>query len=88
MWSHGYNYYDRDRDRQYVLSNCLKDSDPEAYNGMRRWGVRYVLCEWCPRHPRRPGADPDMFLDGQLKRIFTRGRYEVLEVMGYGFPPS
>ena len=30
MWSHGYNYYDRDRDRQYIMNNALKDSDPEV----------------------------------------------------------
>jgi hypothetical protein len=109
MWSHGYNYGDRDRDRQYVLNNALKESEPEAYNTMRRWGVRYVLCEWCTRHARpkeaayndaiarksrgEPGVvippfDADMYLDGQLKRIYSRGRYDLLEVQGYGFPPS
>jgi hypothetical protein len=36
MWSHGYNYYDRDRDRNYMLENALKDSDPGAYGAMRR----------------------------------------------------
>jgi hypothetical protein len=53
MWSHGYNYGDRDRDRQYIIANSLKDSDPEAYNAMRRWGVRYVLGE-SMRHHERP----------------------------------
>jgi hypothetical protein len=108
MWSHGYNYGDRDRDRQYVLNNVFKDSDNEAYNAARRWGVRYVLCEWCTKHHRAreveyneavarrrsdpsvplPAYDPDLFLDGQMKRIFSRGRYDVIEVLGYGFPPS
>lgn len=114
MWSHGYNYYDRDRDRKYVMDNCLKDSDPEAYNAMRRWGTRYVLGEHLPTHhrPRQqqheeaiarkaaaktqqekdaifvPPFDPDMYLDGQLKRVFRSGRMELFEVMGYGFPPN
>ncbi len=52
MWSHGYNYYDRDRDRKYMVDNALKDSDPEAYNAMRRWGVRYILGEHLPAHHR------------------------------------
>jgi len=70
MWSHGYNYYDRDRDRKYVHENALKDSDQEAYNGMRRWGVRYLLGEHMPTHHRprqqqyeeavaRKAADPN-----------------------------
>ncbi len=36
MWSHGYNYYDRDRDRNIILENCLKDSDPNAYATTRK----------------------------------------------------
>ncbi len=36
MWSHGYNYYDRDRDRNVMLENALKDSDPGSYGAMRR----------------------------------------------------
>ena len=84
MWSHGYNYGDRDRDRQYVLGNCLKDHDQEAVNAMKRWGVRYVLCEWCQKHSRAPNGDPDMYLNGNLKRIYSRGRYDVLEVCGVG----
>ena len=110
MWSHGYNYYDRDRDRQYVINNALKDHDPEAYNAMRRWGVRYVQGEFLARHPRPrqaeyeaamarkranpndksivvPRFDPDLYLDGQLKRVFSQGRYDILEVQGYGGPP-
>ncbi len=104
MWSHGYNYYERDRDRAAMLENALKDSDPHAYGIMRRWGVRYVLGEWLPRH-HRPNEqayneakaaglappnnfNPDLYLDGQLKRVFSAGRYDVLEVLGYGFPPT
>jgi hypothetical protein len=106
MWSHGYNYHDRDRDRQYAIDNALKDSDPQAYNSLRRWGVRYILGEWMPRHSRPsqqayedalerrksdpnaevPNFDPDMFLEGQLKRIHTVGRYDLYEIQGYGFP--
>lgn len=103
MWSHGYNYYERDRDRNGMLENALKDSDPHAYGLLRRWGVRYVLGEWLPRHHRPseqayreavaegrtpPAFDQDMYLDGNLKRIFSAGRYDVLEVQGYSFPPT
>ena len=119
MWSHGYNYHERDRDRTYVLENALKDSDPQAYNLLRRWGVRYVLGEHLATHARPsrqaweaaaekaaagelvPGGengtlvpaeapapyDEDAFLDGQLKRVKQVGRYDLLEVQGYGFPP-
>lgn len=110
MWSHGYNYGDRDRDRQYILANALKDSDPEAYNALRRWGVRYVQGEWLPKHHRArqaaheaalarqranpgdksivvPPFNPDLFLDGNLKRVYSHGRYDILEVQGYGGPP-
>lgn len=30
MSSHGYNYYERDRDRNHILANILKDSDPRV----------------------------------------------------------
>ena len=35
-----------------------------------------------------PSFDPDMYLDGGLKRIHTVGRYDLYEVQGYGFPVS
>ena len=75
---------------------------------MRRWGVRYVLGEWIPKHHRAsqqayddavakhaldssvsvPQFDPDMYLDGALKRIHSVGRYDLYEVMGYGHHPQ
>ena len=103
MWSHGYNYGERENDRAYILENALKDSNPEAYNRLRRWGARFVLGENIARHHRpsrvaweetaaaaaREGAevppyDEDLYLDGQLKRVKTVGRYELFEVLGYG----
>jgi hypothetical protein len=92
-----------------VHGNALKDSDGEAYNAMRRWGVRYLLGENMPRHHRPaeaafkeavarreggdttvmvPEFDPTLYLDGQLKLVYTSGRYDLLEVLGYGFPPN
>jgi hypothetical protein len=111
MWSHGLPYGDRDRDRQKILQNALKDADPEAYGVLRRWGVRYVIGEHLPVHHRpseaahneaqaRQAANPgdasivvprfnaNEYLGGQLKAVFRRGRYIVLEVQGYGYPPS
>jgi hypothetical protein len=69
----------------------------------RRWGIRYILGEWLPKHHRPsqqayedaqaagqplPPYDPDLYLDGQLKRVFSAGRFDLLEVLGYGFPPN
>ena len=100
MWSHGYNYNERERDRAYVLDNALKDSDTTAYNILRRWGVRYVLGENLKTHhrpaaqayeealargnPENITYDADAYLDGQLKSTKKIGRYELLEVQGYG----
>ena len=108
MWSHGYNYHERDKDRNYAMENALKDSDPAAYNSLRRWGVRYVLGEYIAKHHRPslqqyedavarkaldpstelPAFDADLYLDGQLKRVQSIGRYDLYEVLGYGFPPT
>ena len=52
MSSHGYNYFDRDRDRTYILANALQDDDPKALTLLRSWGVRYILGEWLPLHFR------------------------------------
>lgn len=35
-----------------------------------------------------PSFDPDMYLDGNLRRVFRVGRMDLLEVQGYGFPPG
>lgn len=89
--SHGYNFHARNRDREFIMPNLLKDSDPEVYTALRRWGVRYVLAERPIEHPRdtqKEGFDPDLYLDGQLKRLHQAGRYHLLEVLGYGFPPQ
>jgi len=91
MWSHGYDYYDRDTARKTVIDHMLKDSDQNAYNVMRRWGTRYVLGENAYKWPRDESAedfDPDVYLDGSLKRVFTAGRFELFEVLGYSFPPA
>ncbi len=91
MWSHGYNYYDRDTARKTVIDHMLKDSDQNAYNIMRRWGTRYVLGENAFKWPRDETAedfDPDVYLDGNLKRVFKAGRFELFEVLGYTFPPN
>jgi hypothetical protein len=65
--------------------------------------VRYVLGEWLPKHHRPaqqayddakaagqplPQFDPDLYLDGQLKRVYSVGRFDLLEVLGYGFAPN
>ena len=103
MWSHGYPYHDRDRDRKLMIDGALKDSDNEAYQAMRRWGVRYILGDGLAEHhsPRKqrwqeakaagqplPEYDPDAYLDGSLKRVHRVGRMDLLEVQGYGGPPT
>ncbi len=65
------------------MDNALKDSDPHAYDLLRKWGVRYVLGEYIRKHPRGPGADPQLYLDGKLRRVHQEGRYECFEVLGY-----
>lgn len=35
MSSHGYNYFDRDRDRNHVLANVLRDSDQKVSGPVR-----------------------------------------------------
>jgi hypothetical protein len=52
MWSHGYNYAERDRDRNAIIERALSESDRETYDKLRRWGVRYVVAEYAPRHER------------------------------------
>lgn len=81
--NHGYNANERLGDRDYAMDNACKDSDPHAYALMRKWGVRYVLGEWIKKHDRQTGHNPDVFLDGQLKRVFSSGRYELFQVMGF-----
>lgn len=86
--NHGYNANERLGDRDYVLKNALKDSDEHAHFLLRRWGVRYVVGDNMPRHPRKAGADPDLYLDGKLKRVFQSGHYELFQVQGYDSLPS
>jgi hypothetical protein len=35
-----------------------------------------------------PPFDENIYLDGGLKRVVKFGRWDLLEVMGYGAPPS
>ena len=80
--NHGYNANERLGDRDYVLDNCLKDSDENAYFLMRKWGVRYVLGEHLRTHPNtNADNDPDLYLDGKLQRKITYGRYDLLQVL-------
>lgn len=93
MWSHGYNYYDRDRDRTYAIDNALKDSDNNAYQAMRRWGVRYVLGEWMPKHERpserahkdaleRRATDPNVVVPDFNADAFLDGQLTLIKHVG------
>jgi len=90
--NHGYNANDRLRDRDYVMDHALQDADPEAYFLCRRWGVRYLPGEHMRRHDRpsrgSAGFDEAVFLEGHLRRVHSAGRYDLLEVQGYDFPPG
>jgi hypothetical protein len=80
--NHGYNANERLGDRDYVLENCLKDSDENAYFLMRKWGVRYVLGEHLRTHANvNEDNDPNLYLDGKLQRKVTYGRYDLLQVL-------
>ncbi len=79
--NHGYNANDRLGDRDYVLDN-VRDSDERALELLRKWGVAYVLGEHLRRHEHAPGnADPDLYLDGKLRRVYRAGRYELFQVL-------
>ena len=79
--NHGYNANERLGDRDYVLDN-VRDSDPHALALLRKWGVRYVLGEHLRRHEHADAAaDPDLYLDGKLRRVHRSGRYELFEVL-------
>jgi hypothetical protein len=86
----------------FVPPNRLPPLTP-ALSSSCRWGIRYILGEWLPKHHRPsqqayedaqaagqplPPYEPDLYLDGQLKRVFSAGRFDLLEVLGYGFPPN
>lgn len=60
------------------MDNAVKTSDPQTYALLRKWGIRYILGEHIKKF-----ASGNLFLDGKLKRVYTRGRYEVFEVLGY-----
>ena len=63
-----------------MLDN-VRDSDPRAHELLLRWGVRYVLSEHLRRHEHAdPQADPDLYLDGHLRRVHRSGRYELFKV--------
>jgi len=87
MWSHGYNYGGRHADRQTIMEHLVKDSDVDNYNRMRQWGIRYVLAE-NPRVWPTARKNPQVFLDGKLRRVHQSGRFQLFEVMGYGFDPT
>jgi hypothetical protein len=87
LWSHGYDYGERHNDRNWVMGHVVEQSNDMAYQKLRRWGVRYVVAAHKPQ-PDGNGPDKNLFLGDQLKRIFKNGRYQVFEVLGYGFPPS
>ena len=78
--NHGYNANDRLGDRDYVLDN-VRDSDARSLELLRKWGVAYVLGENLRRHEHAAGADPDLYLDGKLRRVYRAGRYELFQVL-------
>lgn len=87
LWSHGYDYGERHNDRNFIMERVTDLQDRAAYDKMRRWGVRYVLGENKATH-EGSGDGKDMFGDGNVKRIFMNDRWQVFEVLGYGFPPT
>jgi len=87
LWSHGYDYAERHNDRNFIMQHVNDVEGRDAYDKMRRWGVRYVVSEH-KGQPEGAGDNKDMFLDSNTKRIFSSGRYQVFEVLGYDSPPT
>ena len=75
MWSHGYDYGERNNDRELILKNINADN-MQATNKLYRWGIKYVLAEGSSR-PERIGQT---YMNGNVKRVFQRGRYHVYRV--------
>jgi hypothetical protein len=83
MWSHGYNYHDRARDRDYVFKNLLKEKDDTSTGNLYKWGVKYVVHE--ASSPRKEKLD-EKFLTGHIKRVFQAGQFHVYRVRYDGEP--
>lgn len=43
LWSHGYNYFERDNDRRFIFEHLLEDKNDHAYNLLRKHGIQYIL---------------------------------------------
>ena len=75
MWSHGYDYHQRERDRDYVIKHLISKSDGNAVNKLYAWGVKYVLLN--------THAEPTLnetFLEDHVKRVFVAGPWQVFRV--------
>ncbi len=75
MWSHGYDYHARERDRDYVMKHLMSASDSNAVNKLYAWGVKYVVTT--------AHVEPkigETLLDGHIKRVFHSGAYHVFRV--------
>ena len=91
LWSHGYNFHERNVDRNHILHNLLKDDDETTYQLLRKWGVRYVVGENLPQYPRdtnQPKFHKDFYLNRRLKRIYSNHKYDLFIVLGYNHPPT
>ncbi len=77
MWTHGYDYHARDKDRNYVLSSITKPSDKKAEAGLYSWGVKYVVLTAYDAQPQPLNAT---YLDGKVQRVFQANQFHLFKV--------
>jgi len=77
--NHGYNANERLGERDYILSNALKEEDGQAVELLLKYGIKYVLSENgnVAEHPR---SNPDVSLGGAVIKAHSQGRYTVYRV--------
>jgi hypothetical protein len=62
LWSHGYDYGERVRDRDLIFQCITKAEDDACYQRIRRWGIRYVVFENTHFHDPEAKAKGDAIL--------------------------
>lgn len=77
MWSHGYDYSERDHDRKRIMENVLSQNNAFAQTKLYRWGIKYILYE--ARSAKREKVG-ETFLAGHIKRVFQSNKYHVFRV--------
>ena len=76
MWTHGYDYHHRDKDRNFAIAHINDKSSKQAETALYNWGVKYVVVAG----DAAPAPLNATFLDGHVKRVFQAGRFHLYKV--------